>query len=276
MSTELYIMHYEKNRYDVDSYYHYFTNQVELAEKLPHIQSLCIHEMITRAFKHILKAVIASVDSKADLPAAIAASLNFLLGSCIIGDNQKYSDVQILNLEWLRTFLEKRFCWKLNDEFPKLRKLSILRGLCHKVLHSSIPRIFVLLELCTKYLPIQVGLELAPRDYDMGSPDPFRPSDIISLVPVCKVGISLFLFLLQKYRKCTQIVVPLIVHSLVASIWPYPQFMVALQHVGCSSADGRNLLESSKIALDKGKLEDAVNYGTKVEKVNEIYSKNSC
>lgn len=36
------------------------------------------------------------------------------------------------------------------------------------------------------------------------------------------------------------------------------------QHVACSSADGRNLLESSKIALDKGKLEDAVNYGTKV------------
>jgi hypothetical protein len=37
-----------------------------------------------------------------------------------------------------------------------------------------------------------------------------------------------------------------------------------LQHVGCSSIDGRNLLESSKIALDKGKLEDAVSYGTKV------------
>ncbi|KAH9715289.1 tetratricopeptide repeat (TPR)-like superfamily protein [Citrus sinensis] len=35
------------------------------------------------------------------------------------------------------------------------------------------------------------------------------------------------------------------------------------KHVGCTSADGRTLLESSKIALDKGKLEDAVNYGTK-------------
>ena len=39
---------------------------------------------------------------------------------------------------------------------------------------------------------------------------------------------------------------------------------VIQQHVGCSSVDGRNLLEASKIALDKGKLEDAVNYGTKV------------
>ena len=34
--------------------------------------------------------------------------------------------------------------------------------------------------------------------------------------------------------------------------------------MGCASADGRNLLESSKVALDKGKLDDAVNYGTKV------------
>jgi protein TIF31 len=41
-------------------------------------------------------------------------------------------------------------------------------------------------------------------------------------------------------------------------------FEFVQQHVGCSSADGRNLLESSKVALDKGKLEDAVNYGTKV------------
>lgn len=34
--------------------------------------------------------------------------------------------------------------------------------------------------------------------------------------------------------------------------------------MACSSADGRTLLESSKTSLDKGKLEDAVNYGTKV------------
>jgi len=37
-----------------------------------------------------------------------------------------------------------------------------------------------------------------------------------------------------------------------------------LQQAACSSADGRQLLESSKTALDKGKLEDAVTYGTKV------------
>lgn len=41
-------------------------------------------------------------------------------------------------------------------------------------------------------------------------------------------------------------------------------FPNSLQQAACSSADGRQLLESSKTALDKGKLEDAVTYGTKV------------
>ncbi|XP_065865568.1 protein REDUCED CHLOROPLAST COVERAGE 3 [Euphorbia lathyris] len=171
---------------------------VELADKLPHIRSLCIHEMVTRAFKHIVKAVIASVDNVADLSAAIASSLNFLLGSYGMGDSdQNMKDDYDLKLRWLQAFILRRFGWELNDEFLHLRKYTILRGLCHKV-----------------------GLELFPRDYDMECPYPFRNFDVISIVPVCK-------------------------------------------HVGCSSADGRTLLESSKIALDKGKLEDAVNYGTK-------------
>ncbi|KAL3819178.1 hypothetical protein ACJIZ3_005083 [Penstemon smallii] len=168
---------------------------VELAEKLPHIQSLCIHEMVTRAYKHVLRAVIASVESMDNMPTAIASTLNFLLGSCN-GDTYDADD-QILKLQWLRTFLEKVYGWRLKDEFQHLRKLSILRGLCQKV-----------------------GLELVTKDYDLDSSTPFKKFDIISIVPVCK-------------------------------------------HVVCSSADGRNLLESSKIALDKGKLEDAVNYGTK-------------
>ncbi|GAA0146119.1 translation initiation factor [Lithospermum erythrorhizon] len=171
---------------------------VELAENLPHIQSLCIHEMVTRAFKHLLNAVVASVEDMANLSAAIAAALNFLLGSYSVDDNdQSFIDDYNLKLQWLSTFLSKRFGWMLKDEFQQIRKISILRGLCHKV-----------------------GLELVPRDYEVDSPNPFTGLDVISMVPVCK-------------------------------------------HVGCSSADGRTLLESSKIALDKGKLEEAVNYGTK-------------
>ncbi|PPR94814.1 hypothetical protein GOBAR_AA25856 [Gossypium barbadense] len=172
--------------------------QVELSEKLPHIQSLCIHEMITRAFKHVVKAVVASVEKIEDLPVVIASTLNFLLGSCGVDVNaSSANDDYLIKLTWLRKFLGAKFGWKLKDEFQHLRKLSVLRGLCYKI-----------------------GLELVPRDYDMECQEPFRSCDIISMYPVCK-------------------------------------------HVGCSSADGRTLLESSKIALDKGKLEDAVNYGTK-------------
>lgn len=47
----------------------------------------------------------------------------------------------------------------------------------------------------------------------------------------------------------------------------FDNVILFLQHVACSSADGRTLLESSKTSLDKGKLEDAVNYGTKVRDI---------
>ncbi|KAJ7979570.1 Tetratricopeptide repeat (TPR)-like superfamily protein [Quillaja saponaria] len=172
---------------------------VELADKLPHVQSLCIHEMIVRAYKHILQAVIAAVENVTDLAASIASCLNVLLGSPSLetSDADSTSDDK-LKWKWVETFLLKRFGWKWKYECCQdLRKVAILRGLCHKV-----------------------GLELVPRDYVMETSSPFRKSDIVSMVPVYK-------------------------------------------HVACSSADGRTLLESSKTSLDKGKLEDAVNYGTK-------------
>ncbi|XP_077214397.1 protein REDUCED CHLOROPLAST COVERAGE 3-like [Tasmannia lanceolata] len=171
---------------------------VELAEKLPHIQSLCVHEMVTRAFKHIIQAVVAAVGNVGELSSAIASSLNLLLGSWTNENGgQDVNDDRVLKMKWLETFISKRFGWRLKDEFQHLRKFAILRGLCHKL-----------------------GLELVPKDYVMDIPNPFKKSDIISMVPVYK-------------------------------------------HVACSSVDGRTLLESSKAALDKGKLEDAVNYGTK-------------
>ncbi|XP_028776798.1 protein TSS [Neltuma alba] len=172
---------------------------VELADKLPHVQSLCIHEMVVRAYKHILQAVIAAVDDVSELASSIASCLNILLGT----PTPETTDAEIIDCDnlkwrWVEIFLLKRFAWKWKHESVQdLRKFAILRGLCHKV-----------------------GLELAPRDYDMETTSPFRKLDIVSMVPIYK-------------------------------------------HVACSSADGRTLLESSKTSLDKGKLEDAVNYGTK-------------
>ncbi|XP_010536965.1 PREDICTED: protein TSS [Tarenaya hassleriana] len=168
---------------------------VELAEKLPHVQSLCIHEMVVRAYKHILQAVVAAVDNIADLAASIASCLNVLLGTPLDLETE-YDDK--LKWKWVQTFISKRFAWEWNNESCRdLRKFAILRGLSHKV-----------------------GMELVPKDYEMDTSNPFKKSDIISMIPVYK-------------------------------------------HVACSSADGRTLLESSKTSLDKGKLEDAVNYGTK-------------
>ncbi|XP_020672627.1 protein TSS [Dendrobium catenatum] len=172
---------------------------VELADKLSHVRSLCMHEMVVRAFKHMLQAVVAAVSDVDDLAASIASCLNVLLGTLPSEDvDPNIASDHHLKQKWIEIFLYKRFGWRWKEESWKdLRKFSLLRSLCHKV-----------------------GLELVPRDYDMDAVDPFKKSDIISMVPVYK-------------------------------------------HVTCSSADGRTLLESSKTSLDKGKLEDAVNYGTK-------------
>ncbi|XP_062221728.1 protein REDUCED CHLOROPLAST COVERAGE 2-like [Phragmites australis] len=172
---------------------------VELSDKLPHIQSLCIHEMVVRAFKHILRAVIAAIDDINDMADSVASCLNILLGPFPEENNDgNCGKDHNLRKRWLEVFLIKRFGCTWKDEYClDLRKYAILRGLCHKV-----------------------GLELVTKDYDMDTPHPFRKPDIISVVPIYK-------------------------------------------HVACSSADGRTLLESSKTFLDKGKLDDAVNYGTK-------------
>ncbi|GFP98955.1 proteasome subunit alpha type-5 [Phtheirospermum japonicum] len=79
--------------------------------------------------------------------------------------------------------------------------------------------------------------------------------------------------------------------SLLSKDLPSDLQKLRCKHVGCSSADGRNLLEASKIALDKGKLEDVVVNGTKFLKdvisvrklyfeisgqVTKLYINNNC
>ncbi|KAF9617084.1 hypothetical protein IFM89_033189 [Coptis chinensis] len=155
--------------------------KVELADHLPHIQSLCIHEMVTRAFKHIVKSVVASTENILDLSAAIASSFNFLLGPCMaeISDDKSWVEDQMLKLKWLESFLSKRFGWTLKDDCRNLRKISILRGICQKV-----------------------GVELVPRDYDMDNLNPFRSIDVISMVPVCK-ALSKMIAVCGPYHRLT-------------------------------------------------------------------------
>ncbi|GAY48522.1 hypothetical protein CUMW_112300 [Citrus unshiu] len=106
---------------------------VELADKLPHVQSLCVHEMVVRAYKHILQAVVAAVDNVADLAASIAACLNILLGTPSANADEDITNEDMLKWKWVETFLLRRFGWRWNHEScPDLRKFSILRGLSHK------------------------------------------------------------------------------------------------------------------------------------------------
>jgi protein TIF31 len=142
----------------------------------------------------------------------------------------------------------------LKDEYEHLRKSIILRGLCSKV-HPVMWYLQTLLHSFSKHrtnvFVDQVGLELVARDYDMNSPNPFDKSDIVNIVPICKVAYywNLLKYLCVYWMACW---LTLLWHCLL------------FQHVVYSSIDSRNLLESSKMALDKGKLDDAVNYGAKV------------
>uniref|UniRef100_A0A0E0LJT5 Clu domain-containing protein n=1 Tax=Oryza punctata TaxID=4537 RepID=A0A0E0LJT5_ORYPU len=140
---------------------------VKLSEKLSHVQSLCVHEMIVRAFKHIVRSAIAATSDMRQLALAIAAALNLLLG---VPEPEVFTSshgVHPLVWKWLVAFLKKRYQFELTEQhYHDVRKYALLRGLCHKV-----------------------GIELAPRDFVMDSAFPFQKQDIISLVPVHKATI---------------------------------------------------------------------------------------
>ncbi|KAM7252740.1 hypothetical protein ACFE04_008249 [Oxalis oulophora] len=139
--------------------------KIELADKLPHVQSLCVHEMIVRAYKHVLQSVIAAVENVVELASSIAACLNILLGTPSENDDVDIINDDKLKWKWVETFLSTRFGWQWKHEvyYQDLRKFAILRGLSQKV-----------------------GLELLPRDYPVDTSSPFGKSDIISMIPVYK------------------------------------------------------------------------------------------
>ncbi|MBA0562920.1 hypothetical protein Golob_007939, partial [Gossypium lobatum] len=106
---------------------------VKLSEKLSHVQSLCIHEMIVRAFKHVVQAVIATVDNTDKMAESIASALNLLLGVPDNGELHKSCRIHSLVWKWLQLFLMKRYEWDISNlDFNEIRKFAILRGLCHK------------------------------------------------------------------------------------------------------------------------------------------------
>lgn len=111
-----------------------FLDQVKLSEKLSHVQSLCIHEMIVRAFKHILQAVIANTVNINEMAVVIASALNLMLGVSDSEQSDECSGIDPLVWRWLEVFIKKRYEWDLSiKDFKNVRKFAILRGLSHKV-----------------------------------------------------------------------------------------------------------------------------------------------
>lgn len=108
-------------------------SQANQADSLPHIRSLCLHEMVARAFKHILRAAIAAASESTSLPAVIAATLNAILGEPSSSDSDKEESLHQKSKLWANHFVKQRFDWDLEKEEEMLRKPALLRSLCLKV-----------------------------------------------------------------------------------------------------------------------------------------------
>jgi protein TIF31 len=161
-----------------------------LSKSLMHIHSLCIQEMVVRAAKRIIRAVMSKCSSMSDKAAALAGTLNCLLGAEGSPDAKKLWD-------WIHLFVKKRFDFTFSPSIrTEIRHLALLRDLCQRV-----------------------GIEIASKSYDFCSESPFSSGDVVAVIPVCK-------------------------------------------HIQFTSADGRQLLEQAKAALDKGKLDEAVTTST--------------
>ena len=161
-----------------------------LSKSLMHIHSLCVQEMVVRAAKRVIRAIMSQCSDMSEKAAAIAGTLNALLGAEGSSSADKLWD-------WIHRFVKKRFDFELSSSIrTEIRHLALLRDVCQRV-----------------------GIEIASRSYDFCSNAPFLSGDIVAVIPVCK-------------------------------------------HIQFTSADGRQLLEQAKAALDKGKLDEAVTTST--------------
>ena len=161
-----------------------------LSKSLMHIHALCIQEMVVRAAKRIFRIIMSKCSNMSDKAAALAGSLNALLGA---EGSQGGTELW----DWIHKFVKKRFDFELSTRArSEIRHVALLRDLCQRV-----------------------GIEVTSRSYDFSSKSPFISGDLVAVVPVCK-------------------------------------------HIQFTSADGRQLLEQAKAALDKGKLDEAVTTST--------------
>ena len=91
--------------------------------------------MIVRAFKHIVRSVIAAISDMQQLALTVAAALNLLLGVPESELSGSSPAVHPLVWRWLVAFLKRRYQFEFTEQhYDDVRKYAILRGLCHKVI----------------------------------------------------------------------------------------------------------------------------------------------
>eukprot|EP00898_Chlorokybus_atmophyticus_P005403 jgi/Chlat1/5864/Chrsp4S06238 len=132
----------------------------ELSEDLAHLKALCILEMVSRALKRLVRAVMAAASgSQTGLAAVLAATFNAVFGSDLEGSQV---ELGCTLWKWTQRFVQARFRYCVLDEaLPRLRRLALLRAICTRV-----------------------GIEVAAKDYNFSTPTPFEPADIVAVYPV--------------------------------------------------------------------------------------------
>eukprot|EP00850_Spirogloea_muscicola_P015063 SM000112S24005 [mRNA] locus=s112:357300:369907:+ [translate_table: standard] len=191
----------------------------ELSDKLSHVRCLCVHEMVARAFKQVLQASIASAQQKhLGIADVIASAFNVMLGEPSRGEKAMHKHVGLydklhsLVWTWVEAYTQNRFGWTMQPGTREgLRKVFLLRSLCHKI-----------------------GIEVAARDFDFGTSTPFRSIDIISMFPVFKhlhdvaQGLLCWAVLAQALARLIAVCGPY--HRMTAGA--YSLLAVVLYHTG--------------------------------------------
>eukprot|EP00873_Tetraselmis_striata_P016083 jgi/Tetstr1/436347/TSEL_025183.t2 len=133
---------------------------------MAHIVTVCQVDMVARALKHLLRAIVVRAtrsspkegEQGAAAAAGVAAALNAALGSSQAAHSGEL-------WAWLRVYVLQRY----QHALPSRRE-------------AFLPNPAILLRaVCQK-----VGIELAARSYNFSGAAPVSPADVVALVPVVK------------------------------------------------------------------------------------------
>lgn len=142
------------------------------------IRDLAIREMVTRASKHILRAILKETPDH-QLSSVISHFLNCLLGKVtksvaqptIKRQNATIFSVPLsLTSKSLMQHLSKEVLDRYKYELPSL-----------DVVRPIVSSVSTLRSICQK-----VGIQLNAKDYDLNQELPFQTEDILNLFPVVK------------------------------------------------------------------------------------------